>query len=378
MDAVSQVRSRVHQFDALRGFAVLMILFANIFAFAFPLELGENAAFLEPQSSFSQFQHQLYQLFIRGKFICVLTLLFGASLYLLWHQTQHSQVKLKARMLALLLLGACHAVLIWSGDILFVYAATGSGLVMLQVFRWSSEQQLRYAKAYMLAGLALPTLVWLLPSGRSVEPPSVAHLIDIYTGPYSGQLWLQAKYFLLMLVDLVFISYWWFGAVMLLAIWGMQQDWQQLLKQQTNTLLCIAFGIAVVTRLFSDVASAKTLPMPLKFVSDLSFALLYVRLFIWCLALSPSLTSLLVSCGRCALSLYLWQSICMVLLFRWVCPQCFGSMDRASLSWIAVIFTLLQLFIVQRYYQPGQLWWFERLYRQLANSIETKLLKNPG
>src|SRR3990167_3049303 len=207
MDAVFAVTPRVYQFDALRGFAVLMILFANIFAFAFPLELSENTDIFTQQSSLSQLQHQFYLVFIRGKFICLLTLLFGASLYLLWHQAQYPDTRLKARMLALLVLGACHAVFVWPGDILFVYAVTGTGLLMQQVFRWSSEQQLRYAKAYMLAGLALPTLVWLLPSSQSLEQKSITQLIDIYTGPYTGQLWQQIKYFLLLLVDLVFISY---------------------------------------------------------------------------------------------------------------------------------------------------------------------------
>lgn len=378
MDAFSASLDRVHQFDALRGFAVLMILFANIFAFAFPLELSETAGFFTEPSYFSQIQHQVYQLFIRGKFICLLTLLFGASLYLLWHQSEGFDGKLKARMLALLLFGACHAVFVWSGDVLFVYAVTGLGLVMQQVFRWSSEQQLRYAKTYLVAGLVLPALVWLLPSNQNREQGSIAQFIDIYTGPYLGQLWLQGKHFLLLLLDLAFVSYWWFGGVMLLAIWGMQLDWQQLLKKYTNQLLCIAFGTAALAWLSDHAGSAKAVLNPLQFVSDLSFALLYVRLFQKCLALSPRFTALLVSCGRCALSLYLWQSICMVLLFRWVCPQCFGTLDRVSLSWIAFFFIMLQLYSVQRYYQAGRLWWFEQLYRRLAGNIEAKLLKKPG
>jgi hypothetical protein len=68
----------------------------------------------------------------------------------------------------------------------------------------------------------------------------------------------------------------------------------------------------------------------------------------------------------------------MVLLFRWVCPQCFGTLDRVSLSWIAFFFIVLQLYSVQRYYQAGRLWWFEQLYRRLAGNIEAKLLKKSG
>ena len=98
MDAVFAGMPRVHQIDALRGIAVLMILFANVFAFAYPLEVAEQAGLSESMSLLSQLQHQLYKLFVRGKFISLLTLLFGARLYLLWQQRQRSENRLKARM----------------------------------------------------------------------------------------------------------------------------------------------------------------------------------------------------------------------------------------------------------------------------------------
>ena len=43
MDALPQTTPRVHQMDALRGVAVLMILLVNIFAFGYPLEVSEQA-----------------------------------------------------------------------------------------------------------------------------------------------------------------------------------------------------------------------------------------------------------------------------------------------------------------------------------------------
>ena len=58
MDALPQVTPRVHQLDALRGVAVLMILFANIFAFGYPLEVAEQAGLSESMSLLPQLQHQ--------------------------------------------------------------------------------------------------------------------------------------------------------------------------------------------------------------------------------------------------------------------------------------------------------------------------------
>ncbi|MBY0418956.1 MAG: DUF418 domain-containing protein [Pararheinheimera sp.] len=372
MDAVDQGIPRMHQMDALRGVAVLMILFANIFAFAYPLEVSEQAGFSESVSFLSQLQHQLYELFVRGKFINLLTLLFGASLYLLWQQSHMSLVKLKARMSALLLIGFCHAVFVWPGDILLMYAVIALGLLWQQVVHWTPEHLLRYAKNYLVAGLVLPALVWLLPSGQAEDPVDTAKLVSLYTGPYSDQVWHQMKYVGLVALDLLFISYWWFGGIMLLAIWAMQSDWQQLLKRHFATLLLIAFGCGLLSELWNGFTFADSGLHPLQMISDLCFSLIYIRLFMPVTALWPAAYELLRRCGRCSLSLYLTQSITMVLLFRWVCPELFGRMDRDTLTSMAVILIALQLLWVQHFYDARQLWWFEQLYRWLSQKLERR------
>lgn len=372
MDSVPQAIPRLHQIDALRGVAVLMILFANIFAFGYPFEVSEQAGLSESMSLWSQLQHQLYEFFIRGKFISLLTLLFGASLYLLWQQSQMSADKLKARMSALLLIGFCHAVFVWSGDVLLMYALVASGLLWQQVLHWAPEHQLRYVKNYLLAGLVLPSLVWLLPSGQAEDPADTAKLVALYTGTYSDQLWHQMKYVALVVLDLLFISYWWFGGMMLLAIWAMQSDWQQLLKHHFVALLLIAFGCGLLPVLWTGFTFADYGLHPLHMISDLCFALIYIRLFICVMPLFPVFLELLRRCGRCSLSLYLWQSVTMVLLFRWMYPELFGLLDRGTLTAIAFIFIALQLLCVHYFYKTSQLWWFEQLYRWLSVKLERR------
>jgi uncharacterized protein len=372
IDTVPQAIPRVHQIDALRGVAVLMILFANIFAFAYPLEVAEQAGLSESMSLLSQLQHQLYELFIRGKFISLLTLLFGASLYLLWQQSQRSEAKLKARMSALLLIGFCHAVFVWSGDVLLMYAAAASGLLWQQALHWAPQHQLGSAKNFLAAGLILPTLIWLAPSGQAEELEDTAQLLAVYTGPYSDQLWHQIKYLGLIALDLLFVSYWWFGGMMLLAIWAMQSDWQQLLKHHFVTLLLIAVGSALLPLFWTGFSAAPQVLTPLQMISDLCFALIYIRGFMFVTAFFPAVYELLRRCGRCSLSLYLWQSVAMVLLFRWVYPELFGTLDRWSLTAIAFIFITLQLLWVQRFHKENQLGWFEQLYRWLSVKLERR------
>lgn len=373
MDAVPPLSARVHQFDALRGFAVLMILFANVFAFAYPLELAEKAGLSDAMSLLSQLQHQLYLLFVRGKFISLLTLLFGASLYLLWRQSEGAGARLQARMLALLLIGFCHAIFIWSGDILLMYAVVALGLLWQQAMQWTPAQQLSRAKIYLVAGLVIPALIWQGPSEPIVDPEETELLIALYTGSYLGQLWQQIQYVGLIALDLLLVSYWWYGGIMLLAIWGMQSDWQAVLKKHFYKLVLIAFGCALVPLTWTGFAVQRQIPMPFQMVSDLCFALIYIRLFMLIAPALPNIIELLRHCGRCSLSLYLWQSVVMVLLFRWFCPHWFGSLDRLSLTGIALSFFTLQLLWVQLFYKKRQLWWFELLYRRLSVAFENKM-----
>jgi uncharacterized protein len=323
-------------------------------------------------SLLSKLQHQLYQLFVRGKFISLLTLLFGASLYLLWQQSQKSENRLKSRMSALLLIGFCHAVFVWSGDVLLMYAAVASALLWQRVLHWTPEHQLRYARHYLAAGLVLPALVWLFPAGQVADQADTAKLIALYTGPYHDQLWHQTKYLALVAFDLLFVSYWWFGGIMLLAMWAMQSDWQQLLKTHFVTLLLIALGSGLLPILGTGFNVAGTGLHPLRMISDLCFALIYIRLFLSVIPLFPELLNLLRRCGRCSLSLYLWQSVAMVLLFRWVYPELFGMLGRGSLTTVALIVIMLQLLCVQYFYKASQLWWFEQLYRWLSLKLERK------
>jgi uncharacterized membrane protein YeiB len=62
----------------------------------------------------------------------------------------------------------------------------------------------------------------------------------------------------------------------------------------------------------------------------------------------------------------------MVLLFRWVYPELFGTLDRWSLTAIAFIFITLQLLWVQRFHKENQLGWFEQLYRWLSVKLERR------
>ena len=120
--------SRIDAIDVLRGVAVLGILVLNIQAFAMP-----GAAYFNPTAYGDLEGANLYvwvagRMFADQKFMTIFSMLFGASIVLM---TERAEARGEAprvhycRMGWLLVIGLLHAHLLWSGDILFLYAVCG-------------------------------------------------------------------------------------------------------------------------------------------------------------------------------------------------------------------------------------------------------------
>uniref|UniRef100_UPI003565C7FA DUF418 domain-containing protein n=1 Tax=Arsukibacterium sp. TaxID=1977258 RepID=UPI003565C7FA len=78
------------------------------------------------------------------------------------------------------------------------------------------------------------------------------------------------------------------------------------------------------------------------------------------------LTHWLAPCGRMAFTLYLSQSLLMVLLFRVIKPDWFASLDRLSLLGIAIGSIILQLLFCRWYLQHFSQGPLEWLWRRLS------------
>ncbi|MCV0384585.1 MAG: DUF418 domain-containing protein [Erythrobacter sp.] len=137
------------------------ILAANIVAFGQPFSAYiYPGAFLTPHGAAENAMWVAQFVLIDGKMRGLFTLLFGAGLYLFmeraWAWARGAGRALQARRLLFLgLFGLIHYFLIWEGDILFLYAA--SGLVALLFVKLSEEKQL----ALGIIGYALGGLLYL-------------------------------------------------------------------------------------------------------------------------------------------------------------------------------------------------------------------------
>lgn len=119
---------RIEVVDALRGFALLGVLFANIpFGGSPPIE-----------SVYDETIHFLYNFFISKKFITIFSMLFGFGFYIQFSRAQKKVVNFNSyflkRMALLFVIGCIHSFVLWNGDILMSYAFGGAFLLLVRNF----------------------------------------------------------------------------------------------------------------------------------------------------------------------------------------------------------------------------------------------------
>ena len=152
-------RDRVQVLDVLRGFALLGILLIN--AMSILAVKGSTPAFTVDIPFLDRLLQDLILFFVESKFFTLFSLLFGIGFAIQIQSAERQGTKflprISRRMLGLLLFGALHILLLWDGDILVIYAITGSILI---AFRNTAFSRI---KKWVISLLAIPgTLVFLI------------------------------------------------------------------------------------------------------------------------------------------------------------------------------------------------------------------------
>ncbi len=138
--AIAPVRQteRIQILDILRGFALFGILLVNMALFSRPFQ-----SILFPMAADAPWYDRAAEWLIHflgeGKFYSLFSLLFGLGMVLLMERVESRGGRFVSlyirRLLALLLIGIVHAILIWPGDILIVYALLGFPLLLFRKAR---------------------------------------------------------------------------------------------------------------------------------------------------------------------------------------------------------------------------------------------------
>jgi len=124
--------NRIEVVDALRGFALLGVLFANI-------PIGGNPPI---ESAYDETIHFLFNFLISKKFITIFSMLFGFGFYIQFSRSKEKVINFNSyflkRMGLLFLIGCIHSFVLWNGDIIMSYAFGGVFLLLLR--NWSVKK----------------------------------------------------------------------------------------------------------------------------------------------------------------------------------------------------------------------------------------------
>jgi uncharacterized protein len=149
---------RIGVLDVLRGLAVSGILIGNMQWFSGYGLVPQTLAGQE--TVVNQIGHFLVHFLVEGKFYSIFSFLFGFGFALQIARAEergdHRASVFKRRLFWLLVIGLLHAFLLWSGDILSVYALLGFLLILFR--KKATEKLLKWAVALT----AVPVLTYIL------------------------------------------------------------------------------------------------------------------------------------------------------------------------------------------------------------------------
>ena len=370
--------------DALRGIAILGILFMNI-PFHANMQLGYVS--FDPMVTGDKWITLLYSVFADGRFRTLFCILFGAGLAIQYESCKRKEIDsvmfLKSRLNWLLLFGVVHGVFIFGGDVLMLYSV--AGLILIKGLSLDTDILLKKSRKFLIIGSTLMLLIGVLmlafedPSERIIRG-SEEHLasIQLWQGNYWYQTMVHAGFSILVLLTSPLSILWQVLGLMYLGSYLYRINFftqgfsPSILKiiiviGVISTLLCIA------PQVFIDNISLEVMPL-FSSVSAIFVALVYAHIVeIMCQSKSAFI-NMLTATGKVAFSLYILQSIVMGFILRWWLPEFSITTMYFDYFLLALACTVIQIVIANLYlrrYDQGPL---EKIWRTLYNrSIEKKL-----
>jgi uncharacterized protein len=327
--------------DAVRGLALLGILLVNMSFYAQPIA----AALRGPPPATGRLDRIVegtIELLAEGKSYPLFALLFGFGLHVQLTRAGTSFRWVQARRLAVLAaIGAAHALLLWSGDILLVYAVLGA--LALAFVRRRPRTLLLWA----LLLLTLPVAVWLaaasvrhllgLPPPSPVARPDLAALAAQGWQRYGQGSYLEvtrqrARDYALLIPSLLRMA----PPMLAMVLTGLWVARRRVLQDPTAHRRWLLGVLAVCLPLGLVVSAAAQRPggrlllafdgPPLAFAYAAALALLSTRRRL----------TLLEAAGRMPLSNYLLQSLVCTTIFYGYGAGLLGRLGPAALAVLAV------------------------------------------
>lgn len=372
---------RAHSVDALRGFALLGIFLVNLFVLSGFMFLGPDRWPSLPTRATDFAVLGTLMVFLLGKFYSLFSLLFGLGFAIYLSRGEEALPRFRRRLAVLLAIGLGHALLVWDGDILVLYALLG--FVLLPFRHLADAALLRWALVLILAPV-LVDLVRVVTDGRFAPAWPLEQLgqrLDVWAGigedaellertlapglmahlewNISGLIWrfqgLVAENRPFKVLGMFVLGLWAGRAGLLFR----PQDHVPFLRR----VLRIGLAVGLPANLVMVLMYAQDIhpPAPLGLVTTTAYAVGVVPLalaiaagflLLWLHPVWRTRLEHLVPAGRMALTNYLLQSVAAILVFRGIGLGLGGQVGPTLYVPAALIFFAGQVWLSR--------WWLAR------------------
>jgi uncharacterized protein len=374
--------------DVLRGFALCGILLVNIQQFSMIMIAGFNPSAYGDLSGLNMWVWKFTAIFGLSKFMNIFSLMYGAGIALLTSKIEAKGLSARAvhyrRTLILVVVGALHGYLLWSGDVLYWYGMCA--LIVYLFRRMSPRKMLMLAIIFLILPSALmavggmsmpywpPEQIEHMREGWQPGPESVQEELDAYRGSWMDQMSQRAPTTLSFHTFVLPIwAFWRVSGLMLIGMaffkWGVITAQRSTRFYSTLMILGLALGLPlVIFGLQQDMAHnwavefSKMLGTQYNYWGGIGVSLGYIgavmlatRALMSSAALRP-----LAATGRMAFTNYIMQTLICTTIFYGHGFGLFGSVERKHQILIVVAIWVFQLIVSPiwlKHFRFGPLEW---------------------
>ena len=371
---------RIYSIDAVRGLAILGILFMNI---TFHQNGYGNYAFFEQPLLSDTIISLFNTLFLDGRFRSLFCLLFGAGLAIQYEVCEKRGRNFldfsQARLKWLFVFGLVHGVFVFSGDILLYYSLCA--FFILKHFTLSQDELKKKSVNYLIVGSAIMlvgglAMAFVFDMGAELPTrPSETFNEEaaLWQSGYLTQLGIQASFMLSTVIIAPLTMLWQSMGLMMFGAYLYRAGFfsHGFSSLAFKKLVVVAIATSIVTALPQFLFEQVTLDVVPMFtsISAIFCALVYAHILINIKHTAAWWYQSLINCGKVAFTLYLTQSIALALLFRIVMPAYFPefiyNVTLLDLLLITLAFTVIQMVlanVITKRFSQGP---FEALWRKM-------------
>lgn len=371
---------RINSIDAVRGLAILGILFMNI---TFHQNGYGNYAFFEQPLLSDTIISLFNTLFLDGRFRSLFCLLFGAGLAIQYEVCEKRGRNFldfsQARLKWLFVFGLVHGVFVFSGDILLYYSLCA--FFILKHFTLSQDELKKKSINYLIVGSTIMlvggfAMAFVFDMGAELPTrPSETFNEEaaLWQSGYLTQLGIQASFMLSTAIIAPFTMLWQSMGLMMFGAYLYRAGFfsHGFSSLAFKKLVVVAIATSIITALPQFLFEQVTLDVVPMFasISAIFCALVYAHVLINTKHTAAWWYQSLINCGKVAFTLYLTQSIALAVLFRIVMPAYFPefiyNVTLLDLLLITLAFTVIQMVlanVITKHFSQGP---FEALWRKM-------------